>query len=172
MRTISCSSMRVTKLIFGGLLALWAFAALPPALAASGPFEGFGGRWSGTGTLRPQGSAPERIRCNATYRARGSSAHQVDLNLQCTSDSYNFHLAGNFTADSNNQVTGRWNERSRNVGGTAIGYARGDRLQLHIESSGFAATLYMVTRNRRQTVNIDSRGGGQVVKGSISLRRR
>jgi hypothetical protein len=172
MRTTCCSYMRVTTPICAGLLALWSFAALPPALAASGPFEGFSGNWAGTGVLRPQGSAPERIRCNATYRARGSTAHQVDLNIRCNSDSYNFDLSGNFTADAKNQVTGRWNERSRSVGGTAIGYARGDRLQIHIESAGFAATLYMVTRNRRQTVSIDSRGGGQVVKGSISLRRR
>lgn len=172
MRTSSCSSMRVTTFICASLLAVWGFAAVPPALAESGPFVGFSGNWSGTGTLRPQGGAPERIRCSATYRARGSSAHQVDLNLQCTSDSYNFHLAGNFTADAKNRVTGNWSERTRNIGGTTIGYARGDRLQLHIESSAFAATLNMVTRNRRQTVNIDSRGGGQVVKGSISLRRR
>ena len=172
MRSSSCSSSRAAVLGCAAMLALWGSAGTPPALAASGPFDGFGGRWSGTGTLRPQGGKPERVRCDATYRPRGSSSHQVDLNLRCTSDSYKFNLSGNFNADNNNQVSGQWTEHTRSIGGTVVGHARGDRLQIHIESSAFAATLNMVTRNRRQTVNIDSRGGGQVVKGSISLRRR
>jgi hypothetical protein len=145
---------------------------LPPAWAATGPFADFAGSWSGTGTLRPSNSAAERIRCSASYRQRGSSQHEIDLQLSCDSDSYKFDLAGQFTADDRDQISGRWTERSRNVGGTAVGNARGDRLQLHIESSGFAADLVMVTRNRRQSVTIDSQGGGQIVKASISLSRR
>ena len=145
---------------------------LPPAWAATGPFADFAGSWSGTGTLRPGNSAAERIRCSASYRQRGSSQHEIDLQLSCDSDSYKFDLAGQFTADDRDQISGRWTERSRNVGGTAVGNARGDRLQLHIESSGFAADLVMVTRNRRQSVTIDSQGGGQIVKASISLSRR
>jgi len=172
MRPFSCPSPRATAPVCAALFALCLFAGTPPAFAKSGPFEGFEGRWSGTGTLRPQGGKAERVRCDATYRPRGSTAHQVELSLRCKSDSYNFDLSGNFTADAKNQITGRWNERTRSVGGTAIGHARGDRLQLHIETSAFAATLIMVTRSRRQTVNIDSHGGGQVVKGSISLHRR
>lgn len=172
MRPSTCSSSRTAALACAAMLAIWDCAGVSPALARSGPFDGFGGRWSGTGTLRPQGGKPERVRCDATYRPRGSSAHQVDLNLRCTSDSYKFNLSGNFNADNSNRVSGQWTEHTRNIGGSVVGHARGDRLQIHIESSAFAATLNMVTRNRRQTVNIDSRGGGQVVKGSISLRRR
>src|SRR5215831_13129078 len=44
-----------------------------PAMAASGPFADFSGKWSGTGTLRPEGGSTERIRCNAEYRPRGST---------------------------------------------------------------------------------------------------
>jgi hypothetical protein len=80
-------------------------------------------------------------------------------------------LIGQFTADEQNQVSGRWTERTRSTGGTAVGNARGDRLQLHIESAGFAADLVMVTRNRRQSVDIDSHGAGQIVKASITLNR-
>ena len=35
----------------------------------------------------------------------------------------------------------------------------------------FSADLVMVTRSRRQAVTIDSQGGGQIVKASISLSR-
>jgi hypothetical protein len=147
------------------------FIPLLPTAAATGPFADFNGTWSGTGTVRTGGNAPERIRCNANYRQRGSSQHEVDLQLRCASDSYNFDLAGQFTADEHNEITGQWTERSRNTGGTAIGRANGERLDVHVESGGFAADLVMVTRNRRQSVTIDSQGGGQTVKASISLSR-
>ena len=147
------------------------FIPLLPTAAVTGPFADFSGTWSGTGTVRTGGNAPERIRCNANYRQRGSSQHEVDLQLRCASDSYNFDLAGQFTADEHNEITGQWTERSRNTGGTAIGRANGERLDVHVESGGFAADLVMVTRNRRQSVTIDSQGGGQIVKASISLSR-
>ena len=121
--------------------------------------------------MRPENGAAERIRCKAIYRLRGSSAHEIDLELRCASDSYNFDLTGQFTADDQNNISGNWDERSRSVGGTAIGNAHGDRLQLHVESGGFSAELIMVTRGRSQSVTINSHGGGQVVKATISLSR-
>ena len=160
--------------VFGYCLAALAIAAgVPPSLAAAepGPFADLSGAWSGNGTLRPVNGAAERIRCVANYRPRGSTAHEVELQLRCASDSYNFDLIGEFSADDRNQISGRWTERSRNIGGTAIGLARGERLQVHVESSGFAADLVLLTRNQRQSVTIDSQGGGQVVKASISLKR-
>jgi len=172
---LSTRGPRLSRTLLTGGLLLTLITAIsfpaPSGWAASGPFADFAGAWSGTGTLRPSGGQAERIRCNATYRQRGSSEHQIDLQLRCASDSYNFDLVGEFSADDNDQISGRWTERSRNVGGTAVGNARGERLQLHIESSGFAATLVMLTRNRRQSVNIDSQGGGQTIKASITLSR-
>jgi hypothetical protein len=141
------------------------------ASAAAGPFAEFSGNWSGTGTIRQSGNPAERIRCTAGYRQRGSSQRDIDLHLRCASDSYNFDLTGGFNTDASDQITGRWTERSRNVGGTVIGNARGDRIQVHVESSAFAADMVMVTRGRRQSVTIDSQGGGQIVKASITLRR-
>jgi len=140
-------------------------------MAASGPFADFSGKWSGTGTLRPEGGSTERIRCNAEYRPRGSTENDVELQLRCASDSYNFDLTGEFTADEKNQITGRWTERTRNVGGTAIGNADGERLQIHTETSTFSADLVLVTRGKKQSVSIDSQGGGQIIKASIALSR-
>jgi hypothetical protein len=111
----------------------------------------------------------ERIRCTATYRLRGN--YNVDLQLGCNSDSYKFDLTGEFEADETGRFTGRWTEHSRSVGGTAIGTVRGDTLQVHVESSGFAANLRLVTRDRRQSISLDSHGAGQIVTASISLRR-
>jgi hypothetical protein len=143
-------------------------AAPSPGIAA-GPFSEFSGRWSGNGTIRPQGGSPERIRCTATYKPRG--ANDLDVRLRCASDSYNFDLSGQFTADSNNSISGRWNENGRGVGGTATGMARGDRMTIQVESSGFSANMQMMMRGRRQDVTIDSHGGGQIVKASITMNR-
>jgi hypothetical protein len=141
------------------------------AVAASGPFADFPGSWTGTGTIRLASGNKERIRCTAAYRVRSGSGRDVDLSLKCASDSYKFELTGNFLANESDQISGQWTERTRNIGGSVIGRSRGDRLQVHAESSGFAADLVMVTRERRQTVTIDSRGGGEKVEASITLRR-
>jgi hypothetical protein len=152
--------------------ALVAAIVMPPlpASAADGPFAEFPGSWSGAGTLKPDNGVTERIRCNANYRM-GSAPNEINLQLRCASDSYNFDLFGEFSVDGQNQVAGRWTERTRGVGGTAIGNRSGDRLQLHVESAGFAAEMVMITKNKRQSVIIDSHGAGQVVKASISLSR-
>jgi hypothetical protein len=152
-------------------LALWAGAGSRQAQADAGPFAGLDGRWSGTGILRQKGGKTERIRCNANYRVLGSTQHQVDIQLSCSSDSYHFDLVSQFQADASNQISGRWTESTRNIGGTGIGYARGSNMQIHIETSAFAATLHMVTRGSRQSVTIGSQGGGQIANVSLTLRR-
>ena len=129
------------------------------------------GSWAGNGTIQPGNGATERIRCNADYRPRDAGGQAIDLDLRCASASYNFDLTGQFTADGN-RISGQWTERTRNIGGSAVGTAQGNQIQLHVESGGFAADLSMVTRGQRQTVTIDSHGGGQAVKANIALSRR
>jgi hypothetical protein len=153
-----------TALITAALLA--AGASLP-ALAA-GPFDVLNGSWSGTGTVHPQGGSPERIRCNATYRSQGGN--EVDAHLRCASDSYNFDLSGQISSDGSS-LRGRWTENSRGIGGTVAGTVRGDRMQVHIDASGFSADLGITTHGRQQTVSMDSHGGGQEVRGNISMSR-
>jgi hypothetical protein len=138
------------------------------AAAAEGPFAELPGSWSGTGKIRV-GDSTERIRCRAVYRLNG--AREVNLQLMCTSDNYKFDLTGDFTADEGNNISGRWTERTRNVGGVAIGTARGSRFQIHVESSAFSGNLGMVTRGHRQSVAMDTQGGGQVAEASITLSR-
>jgi hypothetical protein len=150
---------------------LLAGASMLPALAVEGPFVDFHGRWSGTGTIKPSDSPTERIRCTATYQPRGSTQHEIDLQLRCDSDSYKFDLSGQFQADEGNRISGSFTERTRGVGGTAVGNAQGPRMQIHVESSGFSATMVLVTKGASQTVNIDAQGGGQTVKASLTLRR-
>lgn len=150
--------------------AFLAGATMLPALA-DGPFAEFPGSWAGTGKIRVQGQSPERLRCKANYRLRGSSGTQIDLQLSCDSDSYKFDLVGDFEVDDGNKLSGHWTENSRNVGGSAIGSVRGDRMQIHIESSAFSANLNMTTKGKSQKISFDAHGGGQVVDSSITLSR-
>jgi hypothetical protein len=148
-------------------------AGLQPASAASGPFASFPGQWAGNGVIRVksnEGERTERIRCTGAYEVPGS--HDVNMRLTCKSDTYDFDLSGTFQADGKNHITGRWSENSRNVGGTAVGNARGDRFQIHVESSALSGNLGMVTKGRSQAVKLDAAGGGQSVAASITLHRR
>jgi hypothetical protein len=165
------SSGRAATIACATVFMLCGWAGWQPVSAATGPFAALSGRWSGTGIIRQQGGKTERIRCNANYRPLGSTQHEIDIQLSCTSDSYNFDLTGLFQADASNQISGRWTERSRNIGGTGVGYARDKRIQIHVETSAFAATLHMVTSGSRQSVTIDSHGGGAISSVSITLRR-
>lgn len=151
----------------------WSGTALAPVWAQSGLFSNYPGQWSGSGKIRVKSSDTthtERIRCAAGYQLGVS--HDIDLRLQCKSDSYDFDLTGHFQADANNRIIGLWTEHSRNVGGTVIGTAQGDRLQIHVKSSALSATLVLITRGRRQLVDLDAHGGGQTVTADITLQRR
>jgi len=151
-----------------GLLAL---VALPSAVeAASGPFAALAGTWSGNGTITMSNGAKERIRCRAEYNVAASGS-DVDLTLRCASDSYNFNLSGNIGTDGHS-LRGQWTENSRGIGGTVSGTLQGERMQVHIDSSGFSGDLGITTRGRTQCVSMDSRGGGQIVKGNISMAKQ
>jgi hypothetical protein len=152
------------------LLLCSALAAPMPVAAVSAPFAQFTGTWSGNGTIHVEGGAAERIRCTAAYQPR--AANELAARLRCASDSYNFDLTGELTADAGNQIRGRWMESSRGIAGSVAGTARGDRMQLHVESSGFVVSLTMLMRGRRQDVSLDSHGAGQMMKASISMSRR
>ena len=101
MTSLACFPSKIRRgAVFGSVAAAWLLSAgLQPALAAAGPFHDFTGAWSGTGTIRQGNGSTERIRCAANYRTRGSTGHEVDLQLRCASDSYNFDLVGQFQAD-------------------------------------------------------------------------
>src|SRR5437879_2965827 len=59
---------------------------------ASGPFAGFDGSWSGTGTVALSNGTTEHIRCKADYKVNATCLG-LKQNLHCASDSYNFDLS-------------------------------------------------------------------------------
>jgi hypothetical protein len=145
-------------------------AAWQQARAAEGPFADFPGKWEGNGKIHI-GDKTERIRCKGKYDLQTTTTTYVLIEITCASDSYKFDLSGSFQAGSNDRITGRWNENTRNVGGSASGFAQGNRFQLHFESTAITGNMIMITRKNAQTVTIDTIGTQDKISASIELRR-
>lgn len=124
--------------------------------AQSGPFVGFDGAWSGTGTVALSDGSTERIRCKANYKVGGGGLN-LKQSLHCASDSYKFDLSSDVTSQGD-RISGNWSEASRNVFGNLQGTAGGGQIDVFVEANGFAANLTLRTNGTKQTVQISSKG--------------
>jgi len=107
--------------------------------AATTPFTVMAGVWSGDGTMTTSGGTQERLRCRAQYSVVGAG-NEMQLNLRCASESYNFDLAGQVEY-LHGMISGSWKEATRNASGTISGQAVGDRIQAAAHGSNFSAKL-------------------------------
>src|ERR1041384_6159729 len=142
-----------------------AVAGISPALMsavtashaqAGGPFAGFDGNWSGTGTVALSNGTTENIRCKADYKVNANGLG-LKQNLHCASDSYKFDLSSDVTSQGD-RISGNWSEKSRNIFGNLQGTAGGGQIEVFVEAAGFAANLTLTTRGNKQTVQISSKG--------------
>lgn len=135
----------------------------------TGAFARLAGRWSGAGNVELSNGSRETIHCRAAYDVL--SVRDLQLNIRCASESYNFDLRASVKSVSG-RVSGTWSESTRNAGGTLSGEADGERIQVLARGSAFAATIMLTTRGRRQTVVIRSEDQDSTLRGaSIHLRR-
>jgi len=123
---------------------------------SGGPFAGFDGAWSGSGTVSLSDGSVERIRCKANYKVDGTGKG-LQQSLHCASDSYKFDLSSNVVSNGD-RISGNWSEASRNVNGDLQGTAGGGQIEVFVEANGFAANLTLRTNGNRQTVQISSKG--------------
>jgi len=123
---------------------------------SGGPFAGFDGAWSGSGTVSLSDGSVERIRCKANYKVDGTGKG-LQQSLHCASDSYKFDLSSNVVINGD-RISGNWSEASRNVNGDLQGTAGGGQIEVFVEANGFAANLTLRTNGNRQTVQISSKG--------------
>ena len=123
---------------------------------SSGPFAGFDGAWSGTGTVALSDGSTEHIRCKASYKVNGTGMG-LKQKLDCASDSYKFDLTSDVTSNGE-RISGNWSEASRNIFGNLQGTAGGGQIDVFVEANGFAATLVLRTTGNKQTVEISSKG--------------
>jgi hypothetical protein len=127
------------------------------------------GEWAGDGTLKMHSGQQENLRCRARY-AVGQGDSNLQLNIRCASDSYNFDLASQ-VVNNGGAISGDWRETSRNAGGTLAGRVSGDRIEVQAQGGAFAASLSVTTRGNRQSVAIRPQGT-DVELVSLTLSRR
>jgi hypothetical protein len=123
---------------------------------SSGPFAGFDGAWTGTGTVSLSDGSTERIHCKAQYRV-SSTGTGLKQSLDCASDSYKFDLTSDVTSQGD-RISGTWSEATRKVFGQVDGTAGDGQIDVFVQANGFAASLTLRTNGNKQTVSISSKG--------------
>ena len=124
------------------------------AVAATSPFAGLAGSWSGDGTIKLSSGDSERIRCRVTYTVE-SSGNKVRQDLRCASDSYKLEVKSeiSYNADAGS-VSGTWSEKNYGVGGFLSGSLRGGDIRARVQGQNFTATVDLTTKGSEQSVTI------------------
>jgi hypothetical protein len=147
-----------------------ALSSVPVAAEATARlFTSMAGHWAGNGTLTMYNGQQENLRCRARY-AVGQGDSNLQLNIRCASDSYNFDLASHVVYNGGG-ISGQWSETSRNASGTLAGRVDGDRIEVQAQGGAFVANLSVTTRGNRQSVAIRPQGT-EVEQVSLQLNRR
>jgi hypothetical protein len=137
-----------------GLMALAACCVAWPAFGArhAGPFAPFAGDWRGSGRVESSDGRSEPINCRARYDiAEGGT--KLFQSLVCASDSYRFDIQCKVAAEGEN-VTGDWQETTRNVGGPLRGRVGDGDFEGSVDGPGFTATVSLRSNGRKQAVKI------------------
>ena len=138
-------------------------------MAASGPFTGLDGLWSGTGTVALTDGTKERMRCRAQYLVM-EEGNNLQQSLRCESDTYKFHVTA-YVNSKAGSLSGVWTEETRNVSGRISGKAKAGRIQISVASAGgFSAKMNLVTSGNQQTVTITPKGT-EVKQVTVSARK-
>lgn len=134
------------------ILALSLLVPLSGASAdAAGAFASMHGSWSGSGQMRLEGGRTENLRCRANYTDR-NRGRGLGISLRCASASSKVDLHASLNA-SGSRVSGNWEEREFNTGGTASGTASGNEISLSI-GGGLDGSMSVTTSGSRQSVSI------------------
>lgn len=123
------------------------------AVGAS-PFDRLGGSWSGSGSATFEGGQKERLSCNGYYRNEGGT--KLSLALRCASPSNKFEVRGDLSY-SGGKVSGSWEERTYNAGGTASGSASDSGVSLSFSGSATGSMRVSVSGSS-QSVAINYQG--------------
>mgnify|MGYP001296137540 CR=1 FL=1 len=97
------------------------------------------GRWTGEGTLKPEGAPQEKFKCVATYFP-AKLGHEVKQNLRCQSHSYKFDIASLFEIDGE-KVSGTWREKTYEFEGAIDGVVKKDRYDVRLSGDFFEADM-------------------------------
>lgn len=140
------------------------FMSTPSKEATASSVDGLLGSWRGSGTAKYD-SGSERLSCNAYYTGGGSS---LGLAIRCTSPTSTVHIRSKLRV-SGSKVSGSWEERTYNAGGSASGTLTPSRLSIRIAGT-ISGSMTVNYSQSRQSVSIST--SGTSLRGvSLSLSR-
>jgi len=148
------SMRRMRALTGAGIVAVAAASVTPLSVAAAaGPFDGLEGVRTGDGMLTYATGTQERLSCRVQYVQ--SNPNNLQQALRCAADSYNFQINAYFDS-ANGRLSGNWAELVNNVKGSVSGTVANGSIKGDLKGPGFNASLLVVTKGDRQTVNIQA----------------
>jgi hypothetical protein len=133
-------------------------AFVPSAALAENPFSTLNGTWSGAGQIKLEGGSTESLKCRAYYTAKDDGAG-LGLAIRCASASNKIELRANLTYASG-KVSGDWEERQFNAGGSVSGQASGSKINLAITGGGVNGSLTVALSGATHSVSIQTTGIG------------
>ena len=137
------------------------------ALAADNPFPGLVGSWSGPGEATLDSGQVEKMACKGYYTGQGDGG--IGIAIRCANPSSKIDLRATLIY-ANGDVSGNWEERTYNAGGTVSGKASADKVNLKIEGGGLDASMTVAINGATHLVSIATQGTG--LKGvKINLTR-
>jgi len=134
---------------------------------AETPLSALAGTWSGGGQVQLGDGRSERLSCRAFYTPKEGGA-SLGMAIRCASPSYKIELRSSLQY-SGGRLSGSWEERSFNAGGTISGRASPGSLQLNFTGNVNGA-MSLTFSGSSQRVSITSAGGG-FSSVSLSLSR-
>ncbi|WP_072393183.1 hypothetical protein [Hyphomicrobium sp. CS1BSMeth3] len=130
-------------------------AAIATAHAAATPFQSLFGTWSGSGQIRYQDGASERIRCTAYY---SGAQRALRLAIRCRGTTNAVEIRGQLQQQPSGALSGTWEERTFNAAGEASGRMSPGRMNLSISGGGLSGSMSVNYGGSRQTVVISVQG--------------
>ena len=130
----------------------------PSAALAENPFPNLNGSWAGAGQIKLEGGSSESLKCRAYYTTKDDGAG-LGLAIRCASASNKIELRANLTY-AGGKVSGDWEERQFNAGGSVSGQASGSKINLAITGGGVNGSLTVALSGATHSVSIQTTGIG------------
>ena len=139
-----------------GLIVWFCFlVVMVPATASAdpnSPFANFAGRWTGEGMLGFKASAPEHVKCRATYFLNDAK-DELKQTIRCATAGGSIEVLSNIKNVAD-KLTGHWKETTHNFEGDLTGDVTPKGFRIKVQGADLAANMDVVVRENKQIVEI------------------
>lgn len=116
------------------------------------PFVKLAGRWTGEGMLGFKASAPEHVKCRATYFLNDAK-DELKQTIRCATAGGSIEVLSNIK-DVADKLTGHWKETTHNFEGDLTGDVTPKGFRIKVQGADLAANMDIVVRDNKQVVEI------------------